>query len=195
MAARKKASVKKARKVAKKAKGKGKKCPVMDEPDPFRVYVSWEYTSESGGGICPGQEDDEWPSREDTHREHTVHGVFRDDQSRQWCRYHEREDVPFDPAGVSEVWVVGVTYGSGDTFGSSYGNFTVVGVYDSEDEAESIARDIRADDDNSNRYGEPKKKAKERFTGYKPWTGYFERLEGIEVQKFTLDEDNGVRRF
>lgn len=197
MVAKKTASKKVARKAAKKAKGKGtKKCPIMDESDPFVVWVSWEYTHCSGGDICDGEEDEDYPQRETEYKDHKVHGVFMDDSdSRGWSRHNEREAVTFEPVTGAEVFVVAVTYGDGDSFGSSSGNVQIVGVYDDEEIADAIAKNIRADDSNSDRYGNVKKGKKEHYTGYKAWTGYFESLEGVEVHRLRLDEDSGVKRF
>jgi hypothetical protein len=167
------------------------------KPDPFSVWVSWEYTSISGGGICEGQEDCAYPNRDPEYKEHEVYGVFRGDDARGWSRYSDRVDVSFDPHNETEVFVVIVTYSSGSTFGSTYGNVSIVGIYNDSDEADAIANDIRADDRDADQdYRRSLKKTrKERFTGYKAWTGYFERFEGVEVHRFKLDEDHGVKRF
>ena len=145
---------------SKKVARKSKKCPIM-EPDPFSVWVSWEYTSISGGGICEGQEDCAYPNRDPEYKEHEVYGVFRGDDARGWSRYSD------------------------------------LGIYNDSDEADAIANDIRADDRDADQdYRRSLKKTrKERFTGYKAWTGYFERFEGVEVHRFKLDEDHGVKRF
>jgi hypothetical protein len=199
MAARKKTASKKvARKAAKKAKGKGTKCPVM-EPDPFRVWVDWEYTHCSGGDICEGEEDASYPSRETEYKDHEVLGVYSCDSKdgRGWSRYNESVDVPFEPVTGAEVFLVVVTYSSGDTFGSSSGNVTIVGCYEEKAQAESIASDIRADDMDVDRdyRRSGKKTKKERFTGCKEWTGYFDGLEGVEVHRLRLDESGGVKQF
>ena len=191
-------SRKKVRKAVKKAKGKGTKKPVV-EPEPFRVWVNWEYTHTSGGGICPGQEDDAWPSRETEYHEHEVHGVYSEDakDGRGWSCYNESIDVEFEPEWGQTVWLVVVTYSTGDTFGSSRGKVCVVGCYDEEAHADSIASDIRADDSDADRdeRRSGRKSKKERFTGYKAWTGYFESLEGVEVHRLCMDEGGKVKRF
>lgn len=191
-------SRKQVRKAVKKASGKGKKCPIV-EPEPFRVWVNWEYTCVTGGGICEGQEDDSYPSRETEYKDHEVHGVYSEDakDGRGWSCYNESIDVEFDPTPGENVWLVVVTYGDGDTFGSSSGNVCVVGCYNEEAHADSIASDIRADDRDADRdYRRSLKKSrKERFTGYKAWTGYFNSLEGVEVHRLCMDEGGKVKRF
>ena len=167
------------------------------EPDPFRVWVNWEYTHCSGGEICEGQDDDDYPNRETEYKDHEVHGAYSCDakDGRGWSRYNESIDVEFEPVSGATVWLVVVTHSSGDTFGSSRGNVCVVGCYDKEAHADSIASDIRADDDNCDRYGHTKKGTKELFTGYKAWAGYFDNLEGVEVHRLVLDEGEKVKRF
>lgn len=191
-------SRKKVRKAVKKAKGKGtKKCPL--EVEPFRVWVNWEYTHCSGGEICAGQEDDSYPSRETEYKDHEVHGVYSTDakDGRGWSRYNESIDVEFEPVTGAEVFLVVVTYSDGDTFGSSSGNVSVVGCYEEEAEADSIASDIRADDTDADREYRRniKRSKKERFTGYKSWTGYFNSLEGVEVHRLCMDRGEDVKRF
>lgn len=184
------------RKKAKKAKGKGtKKCAL--ELDPFRVWVNWEYTHCSGGEIREGEENDDYPNRETEYKDHEVYGVFSvdDKNGHGWSRYNESIDVDFEPATGAEVFLVVATYGTGDTFGHSCGNVTIVGCYAEESQADSIASDIRADDSNTDRFGDVKKGKKERFTGYKSWTGYFDSLEGVEVHRRNLDESDGIKRF
>jgi len=197
MAAKKTSASKRVnRKAAKKAKGKGtKKCAL--EADPFRIWVSWEYTNCSGGGIVEGQENDSYPNRETEYNDHEVHGVFSEDakDGRGWSRYNESVDVEFEPVTGAEVFLVVVTYSSGDTFGSSSGKVSIVGCYEEESQADSIASDIRADDNNTDHFGDNKKGKKERFTGYKPWTGYFEGLEGVEVHRLCMDRGEDVKRF
>ncbi|KKN88788.1 hypothetical protein LCGC14_0243950 [marine sediment metagenome] len=198
MAAKKTVSKKVARKAAKKAKGKGTK-KVAPEEDLFRVWVNWEYTRCSGGEICEGEEDSSYPSRETEYKDHEVQGIYSCDakDGRGWSRYNESIDVEFEPVTGAEVFLVVVTYSSGDTFGSSSGNVTVIGCYEEKAQADSIASDIRADDIDADRdyRRSGKKTKKERFTGYKAWTGYFEGLEGVEVHRLRLDEDSGVKRF
>ncbi len=179
---------------------KSKECP-LESDGPFRVWVNWEYTHCSGGEIVEGQEDYDYPNTEDEYKDHEVHGVYSTDakDERGWSRYNESIDVEFEPVPGAEVFLVVVTYSSGSTFGNSYGNVTVVGCYEEEAQADSIASDILADDtdvDVDRAYRRSLKRSKkERFTGYKAWTGYFEGLEGVVVHGLRLDEAEGWNRF
>ena len=182
------------RKAKAAAASKARKCALEEEPN--SVWVSWEYTHCSGGEVREGQEDDAYPNHEPEHKDHTVHGAFTTDESQGRHCYNERMDVDFEPVSGEEVFVVAVTYGSGSTFGSSYGNVCIVDVFKDEAHADSVAKDIRYDDDNDlEPYGDAKLAKKQRFTGYKAWAGYFESLGGVEVHRFRLDENDGVKRF
>lgn len=169
-----------------------KKCAL--EPEPFSIWVDWEYTHISGGEVCEGQEDDDddYPSLEDEYKDHEIHGVYSVDatNSRGWSRYNERCEVSFQPVRGAEVFLVIVTYSSGNTFGHSSGNVTVVGCYEEQAQADAIESDIWADDIGADRDYKRnlKRSEKERFTGYKAWTGYFEGLEGVVVHRLTLDD-------
>jgi hypothetical protein len=158
-----------------------KNCPLDEDEGTLEVWVSWEYTSATGGGICEGQEDDSYPNHEPEHKEHEVLGIFTSDSNdRGWSTYSERLDVEFEPTPGNTAFLVVVTYQTGCTFGYSTGNVSIVDVFDSEEEADKTARAIREG----------------TFPGqHHDWTGYFESLEGIDVQRFVLDESSGIKRF
>lgn len=193
--AAKKTAKKTGRKAKATAAAKARKCALEEEK--HSVWVSWEYTHCEGGGICEGQEDQSYPSRETEYKDHEVHAAYTtDSDDRGWSRYNERMDVDFEPVSGEEVFVVVATYGTGDTFGSSEGNVCIVDVFKDEARADSIARDIRHDDDKGlDPYGDAKKAKQQKFTGYKPWAGYFDSLGHVEVHRLRLDEANGVKRF
>lgn len=155
------------------------KDPVRGKEDPRHVFVQYNMTEE-GGEICEGEENDEWPSHEMLYKTHQVLGVFTKDlEQPDYLNYSERVSVEFDPTPCRECHLVLVTYSSGDTFGNSSGDVAVVGVFATGKEAEDVAVSIRQGS----------------YKGYCAWEGYFDRLEGIEVQRFALDEQNGIRRF
>jgi len=164
------------------AKRKSKIDPVLGEHGKHSVYVRYSVTA-TGGEICSGQENDGWPSRDPEHRSHEVVGIFTDEENdgRRYKHYsyNEQTDVTFAPKSGNTVHLVLVIYQTGDTFGYSTGNVSVVGVYETSKEAKEIAKSIRAG----------------TYSGYKCWDGYFERLESIEVSKHVIGEAQGVIRF
>lgn len=157
-----------------------KNCPLDEGEGTLEVWVSWEYTSVEGGGIREGEEGNDYPNREPEHKYSDVLGVFTaDSNDRGWNTYSERLDVNFEPTAGKEVFVVVVTYQTGDTFGHSTGNVSIVDVFDSESSADKTARAIR----------------KGTFGTYRDWQGYFEHLEDIEIHRFILDELQLIKRF
>ena len=125
----------------------------------------------SGGGICPGQENESWPDREDENWEITFLSLHRPD-SKRLTRNHSDIYVGFDPKGVDCVHLVVVTYGDGDTFGNSHGYRYVEGAYRTELEAVAVAESIRDD----------------TYKGYKAWKSYFGGYEGVDVVSMDIQD-------
>jgi hypothetical protein len=63
------------------------------------------------------------------------------------------------------LFMVYVRYSTGDTFGSSSGNPYFPGIYDSYEKADAVVKSI---EDGT-------------YDGYKPWYGYFDSLDSVEV--------------
>jgi len=145
---------------------------------PKKVYVFYEEEC-NGGDICAGEENDAYPSHEDTHWSQTFLGVAS--QVNDSLRGMQREicEVPFSPKPGMLVNVVVVNYNSGDTFGSSLGHIEIVGVYDSQLKAEEVALSIKEG----------------KYKGYCAWDGYFESLNHVEVRSFCLDNLTVVSRY
>ena len=72
------------------------------------------------------------------------------------------------------VYLVVVRYGDGDTFGHTYGNWTVFAATASEEEALKIGESI---EDGSLVKKKP---------GYYRWTAYFNSLESVEIHAFRV---------
>lgn len=67
--------------------------------------------------------------------------------------------------------VVIVRYSSGDSFGTSCGNWHIIGAYPAEsNKSKEIVKTIR----------------KGKYKGYCPWKGYFEELESVDIETMTL---------
>ena len=139
----------------------------------MKLYLLYK-ESRSGGEICEGQEDDNWPDHEDT--------II--DWSLTCCKLsrHEREfrseevEVPFHVNKGDTVYVVYVRYTTGGTFGKTLGAWHIVGIYNDLNEAAAIESSI-----NDGSY--EKKKGV-----WVPWKGYFERFERCDVEYMTVHE-------
>lgn len=136
---------------------------MKEKEEKFELYLTYNETSE-GGGICEGDENSDWPSHEDEYKTVTWEHLYKKYPKKTYCV--ETVSVDFDPDSIKKaVYVLVVTYQSGDTFGSSHGNWTVIGIYKQETKANKLLNQIN----------------KDTYQGYKPWDGYFERLESVEV--------------
>lgn len=119
---------------------------------------------ETGGEVCKGDEDSSWPSYEPREIDVSVLGIYAGDEV---SLTNYQVDVSFDPEEYigKPVYLVFVRYTTGDTFGCSIGNPHFAGCYIDEEKAIDIEKQI-----NNNTYG-----------GDKPWNGYFESLDSVEV--------------
>jgi hypothetical protein len=153
---------------------KRKKKQKKETPIEYQLYLSYSETEE-GGAICEGEEGP-YCSHEPVYITFTPLGVHRERGDSQ-----ETITINFDPSTVEDVYLVIVRYSSGSTFGSSYGNWHVESAYKDKDVAFSVSATIRDD----------------TYPGYKPWEGYFESLESVEVWGTSLKDGpcGGIKWF
>jgi hypothetical protein len=142
----------------------------------YPIYIYYkEYTT--GGGAREGEEDEEWPNLEDEYTEFSIDNISLIRFSDIWRK--EEILLDWEPKNGQTVYVLVVRYSSGNTFGNSFGNFHFVGVFKTEQEVLDHQKLI-----NSSNY-----------EGYKPWVGYFERLEHYEIYEGIVGEkDNYIKR-
>jgi len=124
-----------------------------------------EYKSRRTGG--DPLSDERWSSREDEHTEVSWKLAHREHPGG----FPETVEVDFDLSDLEVVFWVVVRYTTGDTFGTSYGNWEKIGCYKSLKEAREVKQSI---EDGS-------------YKGYKCWDGYFEALEDIEINILELE--------
>jgi len=79
--------------------------------------------------------------------------------------------VDFDLFSLEVIFWVVVRYTTGDTFGTSSGNWEKIGCYNNLKEAREVKKSI---EDGT-------------YEGYKCWDGYFEELEDIEINILELE--------
>ena len=129
-----------------------------------------EYRNYRTGGEA--KEDSPNSDRNDTHVDFRIITVMTEEiGSVRGCSiYHARIGVDFDPTKHPRVWVVTVIYKDGDTFGKSYGNGQIVGVYDTVEKATKIEKQIYEG----------------KYEGYASWDGYFSVLEIVRVENFAI---------
>ena len=144
-------------------------------PEDKMVWVTFS-SSRSGGGIAPGQEDNDWPDRNPEYVDFDPEGVVSKNPDS-----FEAEGVEVDfnvPASGKEVFLVWVRYGTGDTFGHTDGEWTIIGVLEDKNKAEALVDSIIDD----------------TYTGYKCWDGYFENFESAHCRKFVIDNNFEILR-
>lgn len=136
-----------------------------EKPSKFVLFLDYEETS-SGGGICAGQENDEWPDHNPVYYTSEMKKLVRDRELLSGWKCEEFE-VTEDLYNRSSLYLVVVRHSDGDTFGSSHGHSEFIGLFGSSKEALHVKKAIESGD---YRKGE-----------YLPWNGYFNRLESVEI--------------
>jgi len=88
--------------------------------------------------------------------------------------WSEQIEIDSDPDSLigQEFYVVIVRYRDGDTFGYTTGHWHVAEIERNKDKARDIASQIRSN----------------TYKGWRPWDGYFAKLENIEIHCFRLGE-------
>ena len=141
----------------------------MTKSSRTRVYVNYSETF-TGGGKLPGEEGP-FASREDRHIDFQVKNVSLSPAHP----YHVYNYIEIPDPAPKHCYVVVVRYKSGDTFGNSYGNGCIEGVFIHQADAEK-------------RQAELKNGKGRSIHGYKAWEGYFERLESVDIHLVPLVE-------
>jgi len=125
-----------------------------------------------GGGVCPGQEDSDWPDYEDEYIE--IEPVCLLKGSEPLGRFYGGADaVELEGDENSSFgWVVYVRYSDGDTFSWTGGYTETIKAFDNNKSAEALAQSVRDGGSGG--------------LGYKPWEGYFSGLQSVEVRKLAI---------
>lgn len=137
--------------------------------DSPRVYIEYNSFTDGGERINP---DERWSNRTDQNTTLTVQKLYASEPKHLFFR----DSIEVDPSVLecSEVYLVVVRYQTGDTFGRSLGNFHFYSVRKTEQEAIEDRWVCES----------PVKKG--NYENYRPWDGYFERLEFVEIMKMPL---------
>ena len=126
-----------------------------------RLYLVYS-ENRQGGGVCEGDEDSEWPNREDTIVDVSFKALYRNppDNIMFYTSYEVTEDI----YKASVLHMALIRYSDGDTFGRTCGLWHVIDFYHTFEEAERSIKDAK------------------NGTGYKPWEGYFSSYETDDVE-------------
>jgi hypothetical protein len=105
----------------------------------------------------------------------------------------ETINTDFEVKPSDKVVLTVVRYQTGCTFGTTHGSWQIIGAYKTREDAQAIADIIQVDENKNREYenarrehwyrGEkhPVNLPEDLYKGYKPWRGFFENLENIEV--------------
>lgn len=146
------------------------------------------FVGSSSGGTPETNE--QWPHREDEIHNYTLDSVNLEDGKSEYTFDSKEVTVDFKVENGDTVYVLLVTYEDGDTFGRSYGNIHIVGVYVTEKEAIKVRDDIDYDEQHLDRNALFSKKTKRRFKGDPSWRGYFERFTSAEIFEMVVAKPN-----
>jgi hypothetical protein len=137
------------------------------------LYVIYDEEFESGGEICAGDENSDWPNYETVYYGFKMYGVFK---NLPKCSYRSALfDSELEPG--NKAYVVVVRYSDGDTFSSSSGHAHIAGVFSSLKEAEKLKKEIKDQDEELPRQYDNN-----------PWTGYFNSLEEVRIERIEVEE-------
>lgn len=136
------------------------------------LYYVYEKSS-TGGEICAGDENSEWPSYEDEYVDVDLPSIIylkneKDEAKLPWTR--ERFEVPEGIKVGDILYLVVVRYTTGGTFGCTQGEVGFEGLYVHKGQASKIVQSIKDD-----KYFVKNK--------YAFWKGYFESLESVSIQE------------
>lgn len=158
------------------------------------------YETRTGGE--PEDPEDRWTSHAPEYIDWGVRGVFVDepgmsakDKAKSWVVQEVKAD--FVPKPGDWITLVTVRYQTGSTFGTTHGCWEIIGAYKTSEEAQKMADLIWADENQCRKYeqemrehqyrkGKKPEVPKNLYEGYKPWRGYFENLEDIQVESFKV---------
>lgn len=161
----------------------------------MNLYLQYE-TTDSGGDIAEGQENEDFPDRDPRYITFTPEGIYLKE-----LKWGEKLETTETVSKGDRVYLVVVRYSSGDTFGQSFGHWSCVLVTKNRPKAEKCAEDIEwsatmkfnyycTEED----YAMMEKRSKEavllmeKVWGlmYLPWNGHFSRLQDIEIHDFEV---------
>ena len=141
------------------------------------VYVSYK-ENRRGGGIREEEIGEAWPNYEDTDVDWYLTGISVEHPEDP---YHDEVEVDFIPEEHvgKEVYAIVARYSDGDTFSRTNGLGYPVAVGLTSEEADGILEAVKQD----------------TYKGYKPWKGYFSRLETVEIHTSSLRQKVGDHYF
>lgn len=150
----------------------------------LKAFLGYTYRRDGGEALEEGR----YASHADTHIEFYPRCVYAKNPGVYCKHMHDAVLVDFEPTVGSTVWSVVVRYQTGSTFGTIYGEYSIIGIYDSAEKAEAVGKAIRADyKGRDSSYGTFKPPySSPNYGNGECWKGYFERLEDVDVESLLV---------
>lgn len=122
-------------------------------------------------------EESDWYDRDTEDVEIEFQGVYRSAEelfsSKSLVSLRNKVEVTEKTFKSDEVYLVSVRFTDGDTFGRREGAWYLEGIYSTPEQAAEVEKAIR----------------EKTYEGYKPWEGYFETLQDVEIHKLLVEEN------
>jgi len=103
-------------------------------------------------------------------------------------------EVPYEVNVGDKIFVLSMTYSSGDSFGTSRGNGDIIAIFKDQNLATEAAQEIRKDEDARDFEFTMEDGTKQKF--HNSAYGYFEHITTVSVQGFIVsDSDLDIQQF
>ena len=148
------------------------------EPVLPHLYIHFNQYQE-GGEICAGEENDSYPSREDTNYTYTYKYARRSVPAGNdvWSAGTQTLKVGPQVFFAEKIFLAIVVYSDGDTFGNSFGHHEIIGGYSTRKEAEEVLSCVSKEGLDIAGY-----------EGYCNWCGYFNNIQDKIVEKLDIED-------
>lgn len=131
----------------------------LEKPQAY-LWFTYSETRTGGQAINPEDEDIEFSLR----------GCYNAaEKISEWLK--EQVDLNFKVKVGDEVHVVVVRYTTGGSFGRTMGAWYIEGVYKTAKKADKVEKAIWSG----------------KYKGHKPWVGYFEKLEYVQIETMMVE--------
>ncbi len=134
-----------------------------------RLYIEYDQFENGGDSIDPN---DRWSNRTDRVIEVNFIKLHRQQPAHRF--FYDSIEINKDLAKIDKLYLCVVRYSTGDTFGRTTGEWYIVGVAPNYQIASLMLQEAII----------PSKEGD--YRNYKPWEGYFERLETTEIYELSV---------
>lgn len=125
--------------------------------------------------------EDQW-DYDDTHTSHSVRGI-----SFTLKDYEDSLDLDYEPIVGKDYYLLWATYSTGDSFHTETGCIVFIDLFKNKEDANECVKTLKQNSTGEYVYSTTLKSGNGKpWTFSIPWNGFFESLEEIHVEKFTM---------